>query len=668
MSMYSQAPAYGQVAYPASGFHQPGPSAYSYQPPPPPAPAPPVYHVDPNSFRRDFAARLAELTINSRPIIQTLSMFAQEYSRWADVVAQCLDVHIRRVPAWMKLPAFYLLDAISKNVYDPYARHFAPFVIQLFLDTYRQVDQVTRSKMEEMLLTWRTGAPNGKELFGVITQLTIERGVWGGTSTASTDSYGGSNQISKVQVLSELEFTLGQKERAIQANPWDVTAQKHIEVLQQLRKLVEAGVSQEELRQILAQLRSLTRTTPPQATPPPAPSYPASASTYSYPTQPTQPSQSTYTRPFQPSYSAAAPSQPLSSYSYQAEPVKSEPVDLSALLSSASASAPAPASAVPAIAPNNLANLYSALLKAGVVSADSTPVGAGSTNQNEDQTPPPSISLTRDASRAYRKAVLSEKIQLTTTDITRKRSSVLYFLYDRLPAQCKQCGVRFGDDSSGKKEMNDHLDMHFRQNRKASQNMGRGHSRSWFVNVEDWTHEGVVDVKGKGRADGARPTSFKAVAAAEAAQRDAELRAQFVVVPPGDEAKSISCPICKETMKSEFLEDDEEWVWKNAVKHHDRIYHATCHSEAMKSAQSLASRLRNETSSRSRSRTPETPATRTTPPKGTASGLRPSLSPSPESKRAMLKRKIVADDQYSDAYAAREEDGTPPMKKLALAA
>lgn len=32
--------------------------------------------------------------------------------------------------------------------------------------------------------------------------------------------------------------------------------------------------------------------------------------------------------------------------------------------------------------------------------------------------------------------------------------------------------------------MEDHLDMHFRQNRKANQNIGRGHSRSWFIGVE----------------------------------------------------------------------------------------------------------------------------------------------------------------------------------------
>lgn len=64
---------------------------------------------------------------------------------------------------------------------------------------------------------------------------------------------------------------------------------------------------------------------------------------------------------------------------------------------------------------------------------------------------------------------------------------------------------------------------------------------------------------------------MKVAAAADAAKRDIELRAQFVVVPPGDEAKTIACPICKEPLKSEFQEDDEEWVWKNAVNVDGRV-------------------------------------------------------------------------------------------------
>ena len=63
----------------------------------------------------------------------------------------------------------------------------------------------------------------------------------------------------------------------------------------------------------------------------------------------------------------------------------------------------------------------------------------------------------------------------------------------------------------------------------------------------------------------------KAAAAAVIIKRDAELRAVYVVVLSGDEAKPVSCLICKETIKSEFLEDDEDWVWKNAVQKDDRV-------------------------------------------------------------------------------------------------
>jgi pre-mRNA cleavage complex 2 protein Pcf11 len=95
--------------------------------------------------------------------------------------------------------------------------------------------------------------------------------------------------------------------------------------------------------------------------------------------------------------------------------------------------------------------------------------------------------------------------------------------------------------------------------------------QSFIPFTQDWMHDVSVGVKSKGRTDGHRPLNAKAAAAAEIAKRDVELRAFFVVVPPGDEAKPVSCPICKEIIKSEFLEDDEDWVWKNAIKKEDRV-------------------------------------------------------------------------------------------------
>lgn len=152
----------------------------------------------------------------------------------------------------MKLPAFYLLDAISKNVFEPYARHVNPVVVKLFLDTYEQVDQSTRGKMEEMLLTWRTGAPNGRELFGPIPQVAIERQIWGGGSTQGVryprvhlcpcltphvPQSSRDNQASAAQVLSELEFVLSAKQRFLQTSPYDKQTQNHVSVLYQVCRL-----------------------------------------------------------------------------------------------------------------------------------------------------------------------------------------------------------------------------------------------------------------------------------------------------------------------------------------------------------------------------------------------------------------------------------------------
>ena len=96
MSLYSQnlygQPSYGGPSY-SSPPSAPYPQLYHHSPPV----TPPTYHVDGTSFRREYMTRLAELTFNSRPMIQHLSMLAQDSSRFSDIVAQCIEAHIRRV-------------------------------------------------------------------------------------------------------------------------------------------------------------------------------------------------------------------------------------------------------------------------------------------------------------------------------------------------------------------------------------------------------------------------------------------------------------------------------------------------------------------------------------------------------------------------------------------
>lgn len=646
MSLYSQN-YYGQPSYGGPTYAAPAPQPgyqyqYPQQSPPPQSHSPPHVFIDPASFRRDYSSRLDQLQFNSRPIIQSLSFYAQEYSRYADIVAQCLDSHIRKVPPWMKLPAFYLLDAISKNVYDPYARVFAPFVIPLFLETYRLVDDNTRSKMDEMLLTWRTGAPNGKELFGLAPQMAIERGIWGDQA--------GPNQITKAQVMSELNFALQAKERAIQVNPNDMTSKHHLQVLFQLRGLVEAGVSQDELGQILSQLRGLVR--PPPAQAPPAPQAPQTQ----WPaTQFAPPAPTTYPPP---------PASYPNSYSTPVS-VKSEPIAPSV-----------PASAETTI-PTNQAHLHissilSSLMKSGLVSGSAVEVLKESKEEPMEQEPEeepkpitPSaedLNAIKNAQADYRKRILAERMETSLVENSiDDPTSVSDFLYDYLSLQCQQCGIRYPDTTLGKKRLEDHLDLHFRQNRKLSQNLGRGHDRSWFISVEDWVHEPLGDTPSKVRMPRVKSARVKAAALVEKMERAIDLESRYVTIPPGDEAKLVACPICKETLQIEFLEDEEEWIWRNAVKKDDRVYHATCHAEATASTSNLVTRLKSELGTGSRASTPEANSSRSTPPLVRARRS-PSRSPSSSpSKLVGVKRKVEHEDPSSIAA-----DHTPPLKKLAL--
>lgn len=257
-------------------------------------------------------------------------------------------------------------------------------------------------------------------------------------------------------------------------------------------------MSQDELAQILNQLRALVRPTPPNPAPPPA--VPPSKFTSALPYPPSF----TYQQNVVPAGASLPPTQYPQAHAptYPSSAQQFQTLDTSR----PAAINPVVASAAPPAIPN-ISGLFEALVKAGVVSATSTPTGAGATAHVADDiqgqardNQGPSESKVEDA-RTYKEAILAEDVKFSSADISkygahlfcarrlaqlfyRHRPNIVHFLYDCMPVQCKQCGLRFSDTSQGKKAMQEHLDMHFRQNRKASQSVGRGYSRSWFLGAE----------------------------------------------------------------------------------------------------------------------------------------------------------------------------------------
>jgi pre-mRNA cleavage complex 2 protein Pcf11 len=65
-------------------------------------------------------------------------------------------------------------------------------------------------------------------------------------------------------------------------------------------------------------------------------------------------------------------------------------------------------------------------------------------------------------------------------------------------------------------------------------------------------------------ADPKQPTKLTA-------ERIAALQKKWVRVPTDTIKASQPCPICKEAFKGEWSEEEEEWVWKNAMEISNKV-------------------------------------------------------------------------------------------------
>ncbi|TAQ85141.1 hypothetical protein B7494_g6531 [Chlorociboria aeruginascens] len=107
----------------------------------------------------DFYQALQDLTLNSRYEISNLTSIARDYTEHALAISEALKNHIKQTSPPKKLPAFYVLDSIVKNVGTPYTLFFGRQLFSTFMEAYALVDNNVRRKMEEMLRTWKEPLP-----------------------------------------------------------------------------------------------------------------------------------------------------------------------------------------------------------------------------------------------------------------------------------------------------------------------------------------------------------------------------------------------------------------------------------------------------------------------------------------------------------------------------
>ncbi|KAK2755685.1 hypothetical protein FQN54_005834 [Arachnomyces sp. PD_36] len=591
----------------------------------------------------DYKNSLEDLTGNDKFQISNLTVIAKENTEHAMAISRVLENHIRTTPPAQKLPALYVVDSVVKNVGTPYTLFLGRNLYQTFMNAYTLVDSQTRKKLDEMLKTWKEPVPGSldtRPVFPAEITRSIENalikartaalqqqqtrpqeklgrargtatppGPWRNTPTPPQaaphhptmnhrDSQYGTNgqshgnhtpqpepysRYGQPQAYSQPRqdsIDLGVLHRDIEnliatarsdfaANPLDTSVQQRLKALLDLQSILQRQqLPQDQLKLIREQVSQLAP--PPKPAPQPTPSQQQPAPTPPVATPPTNPASNASfppniqsllnsntladlikatanrQRPTPPPQSQQAFPVPQPSTSQAAAPATSENPLIASLRARGLLPPPTAAPAAPEIP-------HLPFILPG--QAGFNPVQASQSN------PPASTS-----------------VQLTSTSIRIPRPNLISSLYEARSNRCGTCGRRFLATEEGKEKKARHLDWHFKTNQRMAEAAKRGQNRSWYVDERDWISSREYD-DDSGPTDSGPSTNKDS---SEGGSSKNAKQKQWIRAPNDATLRNTPCPICQEKFESTWSEEAQDWIWQDATKVGNRIYHASCYSEVTK--------------------------------------------------------------------------------------
>ncbi|KAI3652443.1 hypothetical protein MP228_002768 [Amoeboaphelidium protococcarum] len=483
----------------------------------------------------DYALSLQDLNYNSKPIITSLTLIAEENEWAAEQIVQVIEQRLQSVPLNQKLPVMYLMDSIIKNVKGKYLVYFAANLYRIYTTIYEQAcasqkeGDDLRARLEKLVKTW-SGYFADDLLYG-LRQFIADKKLQliSGTNTARgqvqssqhqqqqsgtftqqpmynqqaqfqqpyygmpMQSYGVQLSPEQMQLQQSIVQLLQQKQADLSRSGYDLVLQNQLQTLQQLSTLVsQQQLPQNQIAQIALQIASLWST-------------------------------------------GASGSTPVSS---------SIPPISSSLLSSLSQLQHA-----------KYVNKYSLL--------------SFSYNNNNNSHSTSSIrSIPQQTNGSGNFGPSAEGNKADDASGEQSVETQVYALYDALPLQCKQCGQRFQETEDGKQKLTLHLDGHFRMNKKAS--FG---SRDWFLSVDVWVKTRTIET-----TSGDNPffeDDSIGVGVSQNQVGDSVSKQCNVMIPYVPELGK-QCNICFETFKVVWDEGYEDWMLVDAVRKDQKNYHIKC--------------------------------------------------------------------------------------------
>lgn len=605
--------------------------------------------MDPETERvvKDFASVLDELTFNSKPIITTLTKTAEENISCAQYFVDSLETRINKCVPTQKLYAFYALDSICKNAGSPYTIYFSKNLFALYKKTYLLVDNTTRSKLISLFKTWM--APNestGSPLFESTSLGKIESFLIKASALHQKNYQSMLPKPTIPLLLSDIDkLTILTKQR-LSKSPDDPKLSMKLQVLAQLKQELQKGkLSSAALKQVQLQLKEV----------------------FSQDQQLIQ-QQNEYEQRME-----FQRQQQMQMQQQQQQRLDVPGTNINSDNMKSSSSTPIPLfDNMTSLGPNvsslfgtttgplfpqtitssdksereskiqklyesldNVDLLYKPKNESIVTLYDKIKPKDSDKLNKESNIRLPSIDMLQNIildCKAYFaniniNSLNVDSLTFTQQNITSPNSMVqnnlIHLLYRAKSNKCNACGKRFGNSNDEKRLLSEHLDWHFRINKRikgSSQLISTGNnqgttatqkniqSRNWFLQDAEWINfkdDDIISTKNIIRDDDNRNRDKRWRKNGDNTDRynntssgstqdggddysnvltDEMLRNTKLPVPETNVDMTYKCPICKDTVNAVYDEDTGEWVWRNTININGKYFHALCYYESIKNS------------------------------------------------------------------------------------
>jgi pre-mRNA cleavage complex 2 protein Pcf11 len=229
----------------------------------------------------------------------------------------------------------------------------------------------------------------------------------------------------------------------------------------------------------------------------------------------------------------------------------------------------------------NINDLLQKLVANGIIGGNTT---ENSTASSSTSAPPPVQSnIVKESSPDVANKMQDIKssirpVNLSIPETIKKRQKgIVDTLYSGI--QCSSCGLRFPPEQTMR--YSQHLDWHFRQNRRERDSKRKAHFRKWYYNQSDWIkYEEIED------ADEKEKNFFEIQQESSDVNEDGNSKN----VRNSENIGTVSCPadaddvhrvcdMCHDGFEQFFNEETEEWHLRNAIKIDEKVYHPICYED-----------------------------------------------------------------------------------------